>query len=93
MIATHGSPSLKEPDMWSPSFKDFLKQSTEVEIDKRPTAIELLEVALFFSFLREEEKITEDVTFFVTMMQHPFLRCACPKERMATVIGKWKRSS
>ena len=36
--------------MWSPSFKDFLKQSTEVEIDKRPTAIELLEVNLSFIY-------------------------------------------
>ncbi|ORX85642.1 kinase-like protein [Basidiobolus meristosporus CBS 931.73] len=43
LIATHGSPQLKEEDGWSDSFKDFLKECTHLNPSQRPAAIELLE--------------------------------------------------
>jgi len=46
MIATHGSPALKEPEKWSSSFKDFIQQATHVDIDQRKTADELLQVRI-----------------------------------------------
>jgi len=42
MIATHGSPTLNEPNKWSASFQNFLQLCTEVEPEKRPKAEELM---------------------------------------------------
>eukprot|EP01094_Clydonella_sp_ATCC50884_P002732 TRINITY_DN12082_c0_g1_i1.p1 TRINITY_DN12082_c0_g1~~TRINITY_DN12082_c0_g1_i1.p1 ORF type:complete len:626 (+),score=159.96 TRINITY_DN12082_c0_g1_i1:147-1880(+) len=43
LIATHGSPSLKDAEKWSDTFKSFLNACLEVDAAKRPTATELLE--------------------------------------------------
>jgi len=42
LIATHGSPNLKEPDKWSDTFKNFMKQCLEIDSLVRPGAEELL---------------------------------------------------
>merc|ERR1711991_693230 len=42
LIATHGSPSLKEPERWSDDFKDFLAACCEVDVEGRASAEELL---------------------------------------------------
>ncbi|KAI9136066.1 kinase-like domain-containing protein [Paraphysoderma sedebokerense] len=42
LIATNGTPTLQNPDQLSSEFKDFLNYSLSVEVDKRPTAAELL---------------------------------------------------
>jgi serine/threonine protein kinase len=44
LIATSGSPGLKEPHKWSPEFKDFLAQCLPVEPEKRWSAEALLRV-------------------------------------------------
>jgi len=43
LIATHGSPTLKEPHKWSETFKDFMARCLEVNTVARATAEELLE--------------------------------------------------
>jgi len=43
LIATNGSPGLKDPDSWSPLFRDFLSNCTETDTEMRATAEELLE--------------------------------------------------
>ncbi|KNC49271.1 STE/STE20/PAKA protein kinase [Thecamonas trahens ATCC 50062] len=43
LIATHGSPSLQEPDRWSEAFRDFLARALEVDASNRATATKLLE--------------------------------------------------
>jgi len=64
LIATHGPPSLKEPDKWSDIFKHFLGRCLELEPNDRATAVELLE--------------------------HPFLKLACPTRNLTPLILKAK---
>ncbi|GAA5841038.1 hypothetical protein JCM11251_006791 [Rhodosporidiobolus azoricus] len=47
LIATNGSPTINNPEQLSVVFRDFLKQSLEVDTEKRPTATELLEHPFF----------------------------------------------
>jgi hypothetical protein len=42
LIATSGSPGVKEPSKWSDSFKDFLQVCMAIDPDERQTADELL---------------------------------------------------
>ena len=43
LIATKGTPTLKEPDKWSDTFKDFMSRSLDIDFHNRATAEELLE--------------------------------------------------
>eukprot|EP01088_Endostelium_zonatum_P001693 TRINITY_DN1204_c0_g1_i1.p1 TRINITY_DN1204_c0_g1~~TRINITY_DN1204_c0_g1_i1.p1 ORF type:complete len:532 (-),score=107.32 TRINITY_DN1204_c0_g1_i1:102-1697(-) len=43
LIATHGSPSLKEPERWSDTFKDFMASCLEVDPMERWTVEKLME--------------------------------------------------
>ena len=43
LIATHGSPSLQDPDSWSEQFTDFLARALEVDASNRATTTKLLE--------------------------------------------------
>merc|ERR1719154_614953 len=42
LIATNGNPAIKEREKLSMLFQDFLDKALEVEVDKRPTAHEML---------------------------------------------------
>ena len=42
LIATNGKPEIKERDKLSPIFQDFLDKTLETNVEKRPTAAELL---------------------------------------------------
>ncbi|XP_023346290.1 serine/threonine-protein kinase PAK 3 [Eurytemora carolleeae] len=42
LIATNGKPEIKDRDKLSPIFQDFLDKCLEVEVEKRPTAHEML---------------------------------------------------
>jgi protein-serine/threonine kinase len=53
LIATNGTPKLKNPDKLSPSFKNFLNRCLEVDVKSRATAEELLR----HSFLRLADSI------------------------------------
>lgn len=44
LIATNGTPQLKEPDQLSVQLKDFLNKALEVSPDRRLSAGELLQV-------------------------------------------------
>ena len=57
LIATQGSPTPKDPEQWSSTFRNFLSQCLEVESSKRATATELLKVSkrnLFLFLLRNK---------------------------------------
>lgn len=43
MIATNGTPDLREPEASSPELRDFLAKSLAVDAEKRPTVKELLQ--------------------------------------------------
>jgi len=42
LIATNGKPEIKDRDKLSPIFQDFLDKCLEVDVDRRPTAHEML---------------------------------------------------
>lgn len=42
LIATNGTPELQHPERLSPVFRDFLNKTLEMDVDKRPSARELL---------------------------------------------------
>jgi len=44
LIATHGSPSLKEKDRWSAVFIDFMTRCLHMDPRQRASAAELLKV-------------------------------------------------
>jgi len=49
--ATEGCPeALKEPEMWSDIFKEFLDKCLQIDAKKRSTAAELLEVRTLFIY-------------------------------------------
>jgi p21-activated kinase 1 len=42
LIANNGTPKLQNPEALSPVFRDFLAKCLEVEVDRRPSAAEML---------------------------------------------------
>ena len=64
MIATHGPPSLKEPEKWSDIFKHFLGRCLELEPGDRATATELLEVCIFYLFHTKYD--IDDINHFIS---------------------------
>ncbi|KAL6612095.1 Pkinase-domain-containing protein [Neocallimastix sp. 'constans'] len=48
LIATNGSPSVRNIEQQSPEFKEFLESCLKVEADERPTSEEALEVKYIF---------------------------------------------
>lgn len=44
LIATNGTPTIANPESLSSTFRDYLAKTLEVDVEKRPTATELLQV-------------------------------------------------
>ncbi|XP_057302411.1 serine/threonine-protein kinase PAK 3-like [Hydractinia symbiolongicarpus] len=53
LIATNGTPELQHPERLSPIFRDFLNKTLEMDVDKRPSARELL----MHPFLRQAKPL------------------------------------
>ena len=49
LIATNGTPTIADPEYLSALFKDYLGLSLSVDVEKRPTANELLQVRVIGS--------------------------------------------
>lgn len=47
LIATNGTPTIANPESLSSTFRDYLAKTLEVDVEKRPTATELLKVGSF----------------------------------------------
>ncbi|XP_066911689.1 serine/threonine-protein kinase PAK 3-like isoform X1 [Clytia hemisphaerica] len=54
LIATNGTPELQHPERLSPVFRDFLNKTLEMDVDKRPSARELL----MHPFLRQAKPLS-----------------------------------
>lgn len=53
LIATNGTPKLQNPEALSPVFRDFLRVCLEMDVDRRPSAEELLR----HEFLQKSEPL------------------------------------
>lgn len=54
LIATNGTPKLKDPEKLSSVFRDFLAKCLEVDAEKRPTVAEMLK----HPFLQKSENLS-----------------------------------
>lgn len=45
LIATNGTPTIANPELLSPIFKNYLSMTLEVDAEKRPDAAQLLQVS------------------------------------------------
>ena len=45
LIATNGTPQIANPESLSPTFRDYLAKTLEVDAEKRPDAAQLLQVS------------------------------------------------
>nr|AEN94436.1 Ser/Thr protein kinase PAK 3 [Philodina roseola] len=71
----------------SPIFEDFLDQCLEVDVDKRATASQLLQVR---SFDRSIDRVEEKTVSFI--FQHPFLKMAKPLLSLVPLINAARES-
>lgn len=73
LIATNGTPTLKQPDKLSQDLKHFLSVCLCVDVNFRATSTELLKV----SKANDLQALT---------VQHDFLRLACPVKDLAPLL-------
>lgn len=85
LITTKGIPGLKNPERWSPEFKDFVSKCLIKEAENRPTADELLKV-----FSPDTHALLPGPNFD-TFLQHPFLRLADTAEADIVPVIKQAR--
>ena len=63
LIATNGKPEIVGREKLSPLFDDFLDQCLEVDVEKRSTASQLLQVSILFS-MHNEQKLKFKLNFY-----------------------------
>jgi p21-activated kinase 1 len=91
LIATHGSPQLKEPEKWSNTFKDFMQRCLEVDVNNRASADELLKVQRLIILARRRNQGRNMILLILSCgLQHQFLRMACPLKNLVPLIAKAK---
>ena len=59
LIATNGTPTIKDEHNLSPVFRDFLYLALKVDPEKRASAHDLLKVFCFFNLFTFSEKNTD----------------------------------
>jgi len=80
LIATNGTPRLKEPDQLSAELKDFLHSALEVSPDRRASAGELLQVCDNDSYITFYSIVADEY------IQHVFLSTADPLSSLAPLV-------
>ena len=79
LIATNGTPTIANPGNLSALFKDYLGKTLSVDVEKRPTASELLQVRTVCSSTHCE-------VFTRNHPQHAFLKAAEPLRTLTPLI-------
>ena len=79
LIATNGTPTIANPENLSALFKDYLGLTLSVDVEKRPTASELLQVRAPHSPIDRE-------VFTRNCSQHAFLKAAEPLRTLTPLI-------
>ena len=77
LIATNGTPKVKDEDALSPMFKDFMQFALKVDPEKRASAHDLLRVCLFLSHF---------LLCLLTIVQHDFIGMAEPLAHLAPLV-------
>ena len=80
LIATNGTPTIANPENLSAMFKDYLGQTLSVDVEKRPTASELLQVINNRYSPTDREVLTRNYS------QHAFLKSAEPLRTLTPLI-------
>lgn len=81
LIATNGTPTIKEEHALTPVFRDFLNFSLKVDPDKRASAHDLLVVSLRSLYL-----LRLSGSGGLTVSQHPFIQTAEPLNTLAPLV-------
>jgi len=79
LIATNGTPTIANPENLSALFKDYLGQTLSVDVERRPTASELLQVSAPHSPI-------DCKVFTRNSSQHAFLKGAEPLRTLTPLI-------
>lgn len=83
LIATNGTPTIKEEHQLTPVFRDFLGFSLKVDPDKRASAHDLLVVSWFGSVHLDRQ---------LTRCQHPFIQTAEPLSTLAPLVQSARKA-
>lgn len=78
LIATNGTPTIANPEALSPTFRDYLAKTLEVDAEKRPTASELLQVRPLI--------VVSLLVSSCAPLQHPFFKLSEPLRTLAPLI-------
>jgi p21-activated kinase 1 len=78
LIATNGTPAIKEEHNLSPVFRDFLGFSLKVDPDKRASAHDLLVVSYKLGHPLLQS--------YLMVFQHPFIQTAEPLNTLAPLV-------
>lgn len=79
LIATNGTPTIANPENLSALFKDYLGQTLSVDVERRPTAGELLQV-------RSSRLPVDYEGFMMNRSQHAFFKAAEPLRTLTPLI-------
>lgn len=82
LIATNGTPSIKEPQKLSPVFRDFLAFALKVDPETRASAHDLLRVSVQtpnVCFLRSVKRL-------LTHVQHDFMKKSCDLNQLSPLV-------
>lgn len=69
LIATNGTPELQNPEKLSPIFRDFLNRCLEMDVEKRGSAKELLQVRIAFPSQPEIRTPRHPAIYKLTLVQ------------------------
>lgn len=87
LIATNGTPELQNPERLSSVFRDFLNRCLEMDVDRRGSAKELLQVEPHSQIMQ----ISKPASIFLYLytlcpLQHSFLKLAKPLSSLTPLI-------
>ena len=83
LIATNGTPKVKDDHQLSATFRDFMSLALKVEPDKRASAHDLLRVSVSLRLYKSHAK---------TPRQHPFMLIAEPLTNLAPLVNLARQS-
>ena len=83
LIATNGTPKIKDEQNLSTTFKDFLNFALKVDPEKRASAHDLLRVSADYSAFKRMR---------LTLMKHPLMATAEPLVNLAPLVRSARAS-